>query len=90
MNPTTDVRIRSKLAAWAGMIAPVLFVATFTIMGWLRPGYDASSMYVSALALGPFGWVQSANFLILAILLFVFARGIAVKSQTGKTARGGD
>jgi hypothetical protein len=79
----------APVAAWVGIAAPLLFVAVFTLEGWLRPGYDAASMYVSALSLGPRGWIQIANFLLLGGLLLLFARGVAVEFPTGKAARGG-
>lgn len=78
-----------RLAAWAGIIGPALFVAVFTIEGWLRPGYNALSTYVSALSLGPRGWIQMANFMILGVLLLVFTLGVANEFQTGKASRGG-
>jgi hypothetical protein len=78
-----------RLAAWAGMIAPSFFVATFMIEGWLRPGYEPLSMYVSALSLGPRGWIQIVNFVVFGVLLLVFARGVAAEFQTGKASRGG-
>jgi hypothetical protein len=40
-------------------------VAVFTIEGWLRPGYDPLSTYVSALSLGLHGWIQIVNFIVL-------------------------
>jgi hypothetical protein len=67
------VSTRPRLAALAGAIAPALFVATFTIEGWLRPGYDAIAMYVSALSLGPRGWIQILNFVVVGTLMLVFA-----------------
>jgi hypothetical membrane protein len=80
---------RHLLAAWAGMIGPALFVATFTIEGWLRPGYDARSMFISELALGPRGWVQVANFLVYGTLLLIFTWGIAAEFPTGKASKAG-
>ena len=78
-----------RLAAWAGIIGPALFVAIFTIEGWLRPGYEPLSTYVSALSLGPRGLIQIANFIVLGVLLLVFTRGVAAEFQTGKASRGG-
>ncbi|HEY4942782.1 MAG TPA: DUF998 domain-containing protein [Rhizomicrobium sp.] len=78
-----------RLAAWAGMIGPVLFVAVFTIEGWLRPGYDPFANFVSALSLGPRGWVQIANFVVLGALLLTFARGVAAAFPSGKASRAG-
>ncbi len=80
---------QGRLAAWAGIIGPALFVAIFTIEGWLRPGYGPLSTYVSALSLGPRGWIQIANFIILGVLMLVFTRGIAAEFQNGKASRGG-
>ncbi|MBK8783798.1 MAG: DUF998 domain-containing protein [Anaerolineales bacterium] len=83
---TTNLK---KLSAWAGLIGSALFVAIFLVEGWLRPGYNLLSMYVSALALGPRGWIQILNFLVFGTLLFLFTRGIAVEFPDGKASRGG-
>lgn len=78
-----------RLAAWAGIIAPALFVAVFTVEGWLRPGYNFLSTYVSALSLGPRGWIQIANFLILGVLLLGFTLGIAAEFPGGRASKAG-
>jgi len=78
-----------RIAAWAGIIGPVLFVTIFTIEGLIRPGYSTLKMYVSALSLGPRGWAQIANFLVFGMLLFAFTRGVAAEFQNGKASRGG-
>jgi len=80
---------KKQLAAWAGIIAPIIFVKVFLVEGWLRPGYDPLSMYVSALSLGPRGWTQISSFLIFGALLFVFTRGVAAEFPDGKASRGG-
>ncbi|MEZ4673189.1 MAG: DUF998 domain-containing protein [Caldilineaceae bacterium] len=64
-----------RVSAWAGILAPLMFVTVFTLEGSVRPGYDPTSMYISALALGERGWIQILNFLILGLLLFVFTVG---------------
>ena len=78
-----------KLSAWAGILAPVIFVGVFTVEGILRSGYDPLKMYISALSLGNRGWIQISNFLILGFLLFIFTLGLSKKFQTGKASRGG-
>jgi len=78
-----------RLAAWAGIFGPVLFVAVFTIEGWIRPGYYALSTYVSALSLGPRGWIQMVNFVVLGVLLLAFTARVASEFQTGEASRGG-
>jgi hypothetical membrane protein len=78
-----------KLASWAGMIGPALFVAIFALEGWLRPGYDPTVMFISELSLGPRGWIQIINFIILGVLLLVFALGLAVELKSGKASKSG-
>jgi hypothetical protein len=78
-----------RLAAWAGIIGPALFVAVFTMEGWLRPGYEPLSTYISALSLGSRGWIQMVNFVVLGVLLLLFTRGVAAEFQTGKASRWG-
>jgi hypothetical protein len=75
--------------AWAGMLGAALFVGVFTLDGWLRPGYDPLSAYVSELSLGPRGWVQIANFLVAGTLFLLFARTVAAEFSTGKASRWG-
>jgi hypothetical protein len=78
-----------RLAIWAGILAPALFVTTFMLEGWLRPGYQPFSTFVSALSLGPRGWIQIANFIIFGGLFLVFTRAVAAEFQSGKASRGG-
>ncbi len=71
------VRISTPtILAVAGMVAPIMFWSVFTIAGLLRPGYDPLRQYVSELALGPGGWLQTANFLLMGLLLIAFAAGL--------------
>ena len=78
-----------KLSAWAGILAPIIFVGIFMVEGAIRNGYDLKSMYISALSLGNRGWIQIANFLVLGLLLFIFTLGLSKEFQTGKASRGG-
>lgn len=75
--------------ALAGILGPSLFVIVFTIEGRLQPGYNALSTYVSALSLGPRGWVQIINFVISGTLMLVFARGAAIEFKKEKTSQAG-
>jgi hypothetical protein len=77
----------TSVAARAGMIGPILFVTIFTLEGWLRPGYEARRMFVSALALGPRGWIQDVNFVVFGALFLVFTRGVAAEFHDGKASR---
>ena len=80
---------QSQLSAWAGMVGVTLFVLIFTLEGWYRPGYKPLEMYVSALSLGPRGWIQILNFMVFGALLFVFSRGVAAEFPHGKASRAG-
>ena len=54
-------------------VGPLLFLAVATVEGFLRGGYDPIAQPISALALGPRGWVQEVNFAIFAASLLSFA-----------------
>lgn len=58
-----------------GGIGAILFTATYVIEGITRPGYDAGQQPISALSLGPGGWVQQANFILYGVLLVISAAG---------------
>lgn len=59
-----------------GATGSVLFVATFTIDGATRPGYNPVRHAVSALALGTRGWIQNTNFVVCGMLITASAPGI--------------
>lgn len=75
-----------KLGAVAGIVGSVAFVATFTIEGWLRPGYDAQRMFLSELALGPRGLVQIINFVACGFATILFARGMRAEFPAAPAA----
>lgn len=81
--------IDKKVAAWAGMVGPALFVVVFLTEGWLRPAYSPMSMFVSELSLGPRGWIQIANFVTVGVLLLLFARGVAAEFREGTASKAG-
>ncbi len=59
-----------------GISGAAIFVVTFTIDGATRPGYRPTRHAVSALALGPRGWVQNTNFLLCGTLITAASVGI--------------
>lgn len=67
---TTDVLLLT------GVAAAVMFVAVLIIEGLLRPGYEPVYHTGSELELGDRGWVQRANFLVMAAGVFAFAVGV--------------
>ncbi len=58
-----------------GGIGALLFTVTYLIEGVTQPGYDAFQQAISALSLGPNGWVQQVNFIVFGSLLTVSAVG---------------
>jgi hypothetical protein len=50
------------------MVISVAFNATYVIDGLARSGYDSVLQPISALSLGPGGWVQSANFIVFGLV----------------------
>ena len=81
--------MHKNVSAWAGMVGPGLFVAVFMIEGWLRPNYNPLRMFVSELSLGPRGWIQIVNFIVLGVLFLVFSRGVAAEFPEGKGSKAG-
>jgi hypothetical membrane protein len=64
-------------AAWAGIVGPIVFTATFLVQEVYRGDeYDRMSEVVSALEAGPHGWVQQVNFVVFGLLTVGFAIGL--------------
>ena len=49
-----------------GSLGGLVFTAVYLVEGATRPGYDAGTQAISALSLGPGGWVQQVDFILLA------------------------
>jgi len=70
-------------AAWtrgllrSGVAAGPVFVTTFLAEGVRRDGYQPLRHPVSSLALGPRGWIQTANFAVTGTLCLAAATGLA-------------
>ncbi|HSP10240.1 MAG TPA: DUF998 domain-containing protein [Candidatus Dormibacteraeota bacterium] len=58
-----------------GICGALLFAAVWLIEGATRPGYSAWAHTISALSLGPSGWVQRLNFIIFGALTLGSALG---------------
>jgi hypothetical protein len=82
--------IKSGLDAYllrCGAIAGPLFILAALIQDYTRPGYDPRLQLLSLLALGDWGWVQVANFVICGVLNLGYAFGLrrVLREQTGGT-----
>jgi hypothetical protein len=71
--------------ALAGMIAPVFLGVADLIAGINTPGYNPLKDSISSLALSPYGWMQTIGFLVLGLLVELFAAGLlfSVRSRYG-------
>lgn len=67
-----------------GLAAGPLFILAFLGQGATRDGYDPVRHPVSSLALGPFGWVQTVNFLLTGALIVAYAIGVRKALKSGK------
>ena len=69
-----------------GGIGAFLFTVTYLIEGFTQPGYDAWAQAISALSLGPNGWVQRMNFIIFGVLLLLASAGWYRLLMPGRSA----
>lgn len=76
-----------KIASWAGMLGPALFTLSFTVNGFLRPGYSPARMYISELSIGPRGWIQILSFMFLGVSILLFALGLRASFPAGRASR---
>jgi len=74
-----------SLAAWAGLFGPALFAGIVTALTFAEAGFMRSIGWEpfgnvldwpSGLALGPYGWLMTANFLVCGALMAFFAYGL--------------
>lgn len=80
---------RKRLAAWSGIIWPIVFILIFTIEGLFRQNYNPLKMYISDLSIGPYGWIQIVNFIFLGIAILIFTYGIRDEFHEGKPEKAG-
>jgi Protein of unknown function (DUF998) len=86
-RPMTRRSAVTKALLGCGALAGPLFVTTFTVAGRRRAGYEPRRHPVSALALGPGGAVQRANFITAGVLYLAGAAGLA-RTHSSNDRRG--
>src|SRR5438876_2188233 len=97
----TDQALRmnrvTRLAALAGMIGPLLFGSVLLVLtvveydfmrslGW-EPLSVTTSDWPSGLALGPYGYVMTAAFLVNGLLVGLFAVGLGQTLPSSTASR---
>lgn len=70
-----------------GVLGSLLFTGAFLAEGATRAGYDPWRQPISALSLGPGGWLQSVNFIVFGVLMGCFALGLRGALAPGAGAR---
>ena len=78
-----------RLLEAVATFGPLLFFTIATLEGFLRAGYDPIAQPISALALGPRGWIQQANFAVLALSLLSFTVTLKMRLRDGVAAVAG-
>ncbi|MFI8106501.1 DUF998 domain-containing protein [Streptomyces sp. NPDC086023] len=86
-TPATT-RTRTRLLLTGGLAAGPLFLAAGIAQGLARDGFDFTRNAISQLALGSHGWIQTANFLLAAVLLTAAATGLHRLLRTAPAAPG--
>jgi len=79
--------MRRRLLHLVAGAGPVAFLAVATIEGFLRPDYDPVAQPISALALGPRGWIQAANFALITASFAAFAVVLRTAVPRGVASR---
>jgi hypothetical protein len=82
------VGVSTRTLLLTGAVAPPAFIATFTVEGALRAGYDPIRHFVSLLSLGDGGLVQVATFILGGLLFAAFGVGLRRRwPRTGAPGR---
>lgn len=78
------------MAAWAGIIAPILFTFLVAVESILRQGYSQISNYVSELGVGSYAIIQNTNFIVFGLLSILFALGLeaSLPASRGRSKKG--
>jgi hypothetical membrane protein len=71
-------RRRSVITALAaaGIAGPLIFVLVAVVQSLLRSDHSLVALPISALAVGPSGWVQNVNFVISGVLFLAYPIGL--------------
>jgi hypothetical protein len=78
--------VRAWLLLAAGTAGGLAFTGVYLAEGATRAGYDALAQPVSALSLGPGGWVQQLNFIVFGMLVCLSAAGWRAALAPGRGA----
>ena len=69
VSETQPVPGRLLRRLWIALAVTALFMVISTIQSVVRAGYDPWHQAVSALSLGPTGWIQTVNFVVFGAVI---------------------
>ena len=78
--------VRAWLLLGAGTVGGLVFTGAYLAEGATRAGYRALAQPISALSLGPGGWVQQLNFIVFGLLVCASAAGWRAALAPGRGA----
>jgi len=78
--------VRAWLLLAAGTAGGLAFTGVYLAEGATRAGYQALAQPISALSLGPGGWVQQLNFVVFGVLVCASAAGWRAALAPGRGA----
>jgi hypothetical protein len=79
----------TRLLLLCGAIAGPLFILTVLVQDFTRPGFNPRLEPLSLLALGAWGWVQIANFVLAGALNLLYAGGLWRRLHPGRAGTWG-
>ena len=79
-NPRTNLQ---TALICSGVIGAVLFTSVYFCFGVISPDYFMVRDPISYLQVQPFGWVQSANYVIAGLFICAFAVGLRNEMESG-------
>jgi hypothetical protein len=79
---------RALLLMACGALWGIVFFVVYMLEGATRPGYDARTQAISALSLGPGGWIQQVNFVLFGVVQIAAALGWYWSLRPGPVAVG--
>ena len=81
---------RHAVSTWSwlrwGVVAGPFYLTVGVVQGLLRDGFDFGRHPLSVLANGPFGWIQTANFVLTGLM--VIAAALGFRRSLGPRSRG--
>jgi hypothetical protein len=78
--------VRAWVLLAAGTAGGLAFTGVYLAEGATRGGYRALAQPISALSLGPGGWVQQLNFIVFGVLACLSAAGWLAALAPGRGA----